>query len=216
MKKWAESQRSDVLGDEDWDYLEQVADVLAPLEELTLEVSKRAPQISMAVPIYYLLHDYLSHGSDREEGFEYLRDDIAAVVSAGFRKYQTYYWKMDELDSFYISLLIDPRHKHEDLEKELGEDADLVIGHIKKKLKSQYQRQRNSGRGSESRQYSQISTSISPMVWLKTSQMTTTCSFRGGGVMPMVILPLLRRHGTTCPYQCLACPWNGYSAQVGI
>lgn len=185
----------------------------------------------MAVPIYYLLHDYLSHGSDREEGFEYLRDDIAAAVSAGFRKYQTYNWKMDELDPFYTSLLIDPRHKHEDSEKELGEDAGLVIGHIKKKLKRQYprtlpidnrgvlgndkgheppeklslraryQRQWNSGRGSESRQY---------------SQMTTTGSFRGGGVMPMIILPLLRRQGTTCPYQRLACPWNGYSTQVGI
>lgn len=139
LKRWAEYQkRLEVFSEQDWVYLEKIKDILAPLEEYTLEVPKRAPQISMAVPIYYLLHDHLTEAANKDKKFESLHDDIAAAASRGFEKYLKYYLKMDDLDPFYI-LIIDPRFKHHLVHKDL-EDADDVISHVKKRLTELYLR----------------------------------------------------------------------------
>ncbi|ODQ74001.1 hypothetical protein LIPSTDRAFT_71089 [Lipomyces starkeyi NRRL Y-11557] len=70
IKKWIEHQTYlPLFTAEDWDHLQQIENVLAKFEEYTLAVSKRHPQISLAIPIYYELHDILLDASSREGEF---------------------------------------------------------------------------------------------------------------------------------------------------
>ncbi|KAK9428118.1 hypothetical protein V1505DRAFT_231285, partial [Lipomyces doorenjongii] len=68
---------------DDWLLLRQIATVLAKFEEFTLTVSKREPQISLAIPIYYELQDMLDDAASRQGEFSGLDLDIAQAVSAG-------------------------------------------------------------------------------------------------------------------------------------
>jgi hypothetical protein len=62
IKKWAEQCTSFAsFTPAEWSYLQQTADFLAKFEEFTLTVSKRQPRITLALPIYYELHDLLNN-----------------------------------------------------------------------------------------------------------------------------------------------------------
>ena len=118
IKKWGEQHLLFAyFDDNDWEYLQQIANLLAPLEEMTLEVSKKKPKISMAVPIYFVLHDVLHDAAEQVGDFTHLPDEIAAAASAGIGKYDKYFGKMDGLDPFYIAVVLDPRFKGRLLEK---------------------------------------------------------------------------------------------------
>jgi hypothetical protein len=124
---------------EDWDPPKQIESILTKFEEFTLTVSKRQPQISLVIPIYYELHDTLNDAVSRQGEFLHLDPDIASAVSAGISKYKKYYDFMDGQDAYYIALVLDPRFKTLLLEKELGKDtAPKVIKHIKELLHEQY------------------------------------------------------------------------------
>ncbi|KAK9427210.1 hypothetical protein V1505DRAFT_317976, partial [Lipomyces doorenjongii] len=78
IKKWIENQTYlPPFTAEDWDRLQQIEGVLAKFEEFTLTVSKRQPQISLAIPIYYELHDVLLDATSREGEFSGLDSEIA-------------------------------------------------------------------------------------------------------------------------------------------
>ncbi|KAK9327082.1 hypothetical protein V1520DRAFT_358308 [Lipomyces starkeyi] len=79
--------------------------------KLTLFVSNKRPQISLTVPIYYELHDLLDDTSERRGSFSRLDMDIALVVKNGMKKYENYYTFMDESDTYYAALVLDPRVK---------------------------------------------------------------------------------------------------------
>ncbi|KAL4888273.1 hypothetical protein BDV59DRAFT_188889 [Aspergillus ambiguus] len=97
------------------------------------------PQISLAIPIYYELHDILSDASAREGEFSGLRPDIASAVSRGLNKFKKYYDLMDGQDAYYVAQVLDPRFKKILLEKELGKvSAHKVIKHIKEFPHGQY------------------------------------------------------------------------------
>ncbi|KAK9427533.1 hypothetical protein V1505DRAFT_358692 [Lipomyces doorenjongii] len=70
-----------------WLLLRQIATVLAKFEKFTLTISKREPQISLAIPIYYELQDMLDDAASRQGEFSGLDLDIAQAVSAGLKKY---------------------------------------------------------------------------------------------------------------------------------
>ncbi|KAK9426941.1 hypothetical protein V1505DRAFT_389239 [Lipomyces doorenjongii] len=70
---------------DDWLLLQQIATVLAKFEEFTLTVSKREPQISLAIPMYYELQDMLDDAASRQGEFSGLDLDIAQAVSAGLK-----------------------------------------------------------------------------------------------------------------------------------
>ncbi len=120
--------------DVDWDYLQQIAMVLQRFYEHTEHVSRSAPQMSYAVPIYYDLHDIMNDAANQEGEFVNLNKDIATAVSLSLQRYQKYYDFMDSLDVYYIALILDPRYKTRLLEQELGDDANLIIQHIKEVL----------------------------------------------------------------------------------
>ena len=96
IKKWIECQNSfPAFIAEDWTYLEQISSVLAKFEEFTLVISKQSLQISLAIPIYYELHDLLNDASMMQGEFTSLDTSIAHAVSAGLIKYKKYYDFMD-------------------------------------------------------------------------------------------------------------------------
>jgi tRNA uridine 5-carbamoylmethylation protein Kti12 len=75
----------------DWSRLSQIHNILSKFNEFTLFVSEKKPQISLAVPIYYELHDLLDEASERKERFINLDEDISLAVKEGMKKYKKYY-----------------------------------------------------------------------------------------------------------------------------
>lgn len=141
IKKWIESHRElfPRFSDNDWAFMQQLAQVLGHFEELTLTVSKRQQQVSMLVPIYYELHDLLHDMVDRHGEFQALGSDLVAAARAGLQKFETYYEEMDGQDICYMALILDPRFKTSLLEKELGSDqAREITHHLKEVLERQY------------------------------------------------------------------------------
>ncbi|KAJ9482194.1 hypothetical protein VN97_g11246 [Penicillium thymicola] len=83
---------------QDWSRLEQIHTVLHKFHELTLFISKRNPQISLAVPIYYELHELLDDVTEGNGDFAKLDRDIIAAVKEGMKKYEKYSI-MDDCDT---------------------------------------------------------------------------------------------------------------------
>ncbi len=70
----------------------------------------------------------------REE-FTNLNTNISLTVSAGIKKYRKYYNFIDTQDTYYITLMLDPRFKILLLEKKLDKTAvSIVIAGIKELL----------------------------------------------------------------------------------
>ncbi|KAJ5982209.1 hypothetical protein N7451_012309 [Penicillium sp. IBT 35674x] len=140
IKKWIEHQNQfPPFLSEDWPQLQQLELILSKFDEFTLLVSRRQSQISLAIPIYYELHDMLEDAASAQGEFSDISSDIAAAVSAGMKKYKKYYELMDSQDAYYIALILDPRFKTLLLEKELGEmTAPKVIRTVKETLHMQY------------------------------------------------------------------------------
>jgi hAT family C-terminal dimerisation region len=125
---------------EDWSRLKQINMVLSKFDHFTSEVSKNAPQISMALPMYYELHELLHDASDRCGQFSELDLDLVAAVNEGLKKYKKYYTFMDESDIYYTTTILDPRIKGELILKELSEEdaGKEIIGAIRLSIHSRY------------------------------------------------------------------------------
>ncbi|KAF1817637.1 hypothetical protein P152DRAFT_454212, partial [Eremomyces bilateralis CBS 781.70] len=106
---------------EDWDFLEQIESILAKFDECTLVVSERPPRISLAISIYYKLHDILHDVASREGEFSGLHPDIVAAMSPDLQKFQEYCDLMDGQDTYSVAQVLDRRFKTLLLENELGE-----------------------------------------------------------------------------------------------
>ncbi|EED23391.1 hypothetical protein TSTA_068180 [Talaromyces stipitatus ATCC 10500] len=115
--------------DSDWQRLSQIHRILTKFNELTLFVSKRRPQISLAIPVYYGLYDLLSEGSELQGSFKELDPDIASALKEGLKKYMKYYTFMDESEIYYTVLILDPRVKGDLILKELEdkEAGNLIL-----------------------------------------------------------------------------------------
>lgn len=141
IKKWIEHQPYfPPFTTEDWARLQQIEGFLAKFEEFTLTVSKREPQITLAIPIYYELHDLLHDAASREGEFSDLHPEVSTAAAAGLKKFQKYYDLMDGQDAYYVALVLDPRFKTLLLDKDLGKvgGAPKVIAHIKELLHELY------------------------------------------------------------------------------
>jgi hypothetical protein len=115
--------------------------VLLKFNDFTLFVSKKRPQISLAVPIYYALHDLLDNAAERKGEFVGLDHDIALAVQEGIKKYDKYYTFMDASDVYYTALVLDPRVKGEMLIQELqadGNSGSLILQDLRSTLHQQY------------------------------------------------------------------------------
>jgi hypothetical protein len=89
IKKWIDHQVDfPPFSAEDWDRLQQIEGFLARFEEFTLTVSKRQPQITLAIPIYYELHDLLHDAASREGEFSALHPEISTAAAAGLKSFK--------------------------------------------------------------------------------------------------------------------------------
>jgi hypothetical protein len=66
------------------------------------------PQICLAVPVYYELHDLLYDVAERKEDFAHLDEDIASPVRGSIKKYMKYYTFMNVSDTYYAALVLGP------------------------------------------------------------------------------------------------------------
>ncbi|KAJ5267683.1 hypothetical protein N7478_010491 [Penicillium angulare] len=125
---------------QDWSWLEQIHTVLHKFNELTLFVSKRDPQISLAVPIYYELHELLEDMREGNGDFANLNQNIRAAVNEGMKKYEKYYSFMDDCDTYYTALVLDPRVKGELVLRELQDDnaGRMILETIRTNLHQVY------------------------------------------------------------------------------
>ena len=93
----------------------------------------------MTIPLYYKLYDFLHQGANREEIFADLDNDIATAIRQGLIKYQKYYTFMDNTDTYYTALILDPRVKGDLLLKELDtEVGQMIIDTIRKDIYTKY------------------------------------------------------------------------------
>ncbi|EED11419.1 conserved hypothetical protein [Talaromyces stipitatus ATCC 10500] len=67
--------------------------------------------MSLAVPIYYKLHDLLDKASKRKERFLDLDKDISLAVKEAMKKYKKHYTFIDTSDIYYTTLILDPQIK---------------------------------------------------------------------------------------------------------
>jgi hypothetical protein len=104
-----------------------------------LFVSEKQPQISLAIPVYYELHDLLHDAAERKEDFADLDQDISKAVKEGIKKYMKYYTFMDNSDIYYTALILDPRVKGDLLLHELEEDSgEIILQALRENINSQY------------------------------------------------------------------------------
>lgn len=126
----------------DWRRLDQLHLVLKQFEVLTRFVSRDRPQLSMAIPLYYRLHDLLYQTETVRGVFTHIDKDIQAAVYHAFGKYDKYYKLMEHVDAYYTSLVLDPRVKGDvfkshlvDSDQQAGKD---IITHIRTSLYAKY------------------------------------------------------------------------------
>ncbi|KAJ6087462.1 hypothetical protein N7467_006376 [Penicillium canescens] len=70
-----------------------------------------ALKISLVVLVYYELHDLLYNVAERKEDFADLNKDIAIAIRGSIKKYIKYYTFIDVSDTYYTTLVLDPRVK---------------------------------------------------------------------------------------------------------
>jgi hypothetical protein len=113
---------------QDWIQLGQLRDIFNKFNEFTLLVSKSKPQLSLSIALYYELVDFFQDAQNRQGLFVNIDESIIVAIQAGLAKYQKYYAFVDELDIYYIAMILDPRFKCELLKQELeDQDATLMI-----------------------------------------------------------------------------------------
>ena len=125
--------------DNKWLRLTQIHQVLAKFNGLTLFLSKR-PQISLAVLLYYELHDLLHKGSESQGAIAGLDHDIAYAIKEGLTKYKKYYTFIDNCDVYYTALILDPRVKRDLISSKIEdkEAGNLILKAICDNLYQRY------------------------------------------------------------------------------
>ena len=107
----------------DWERLQQIAILLEPFDDATLFLSRRRPQMSLIVPVYYKLHDLFENSINRQGIFSRLDRDMVQAARSGLEKFRKYYRRMDANDTYYAALILDPRVKGELLKKSLSDEV---------------------------------------------------------------------------------------------
>lgn len=103
--------------------LTDLRDVLDKFNEPTLLVSEEDPQVSLAVPIYYEIHDLLYAAYESIGLFAGIGEDVGSAVSGAIRKYSVYYDIMDaSTDVYYTTLALDSRVNGKLLKYELSDE----------------------------------------------------------------------------------------------
>ncbi|KAK9246143.1 hypothetical protein V1506DRAFT_457591, partial [Lipomyces tetrasporus] len=111
----------------DWNQLRQLRDILSKFDEFTRLVSHTKPQLSLSIALYYELEELFQDASNREGLFK----DADQVLYFGF---------VDEVNTYYIAMILDPRFKCELLKQELEDDvaASFLITQLRDFLHRHY------------------------------------------------------------------------------
>lgn len=125
---------------EDQIRLSYIHNVLLKLNEFTLFISEKRPQINLVLLIYYELHDLLHNAAECRDEFTDLAEDIAGAVERSIKKYMKYYTFMDATDIYYTTLVLDPQVKGALLVNKLGEEnaGRNILQNLRDKLHRRY------------------------------------------------------------------------------
>ncbi|KAK9244006.1 hypothetical protein V1506DRAFT_461956 [Lipomyces tetrasporus] len=107
----------------DWDQLRQLKNILAKFDEFTRLVSKSKPQLRLSIALYYELEEFFQDAKNRDGLFK----DTDISLYFGF---------VDEINVYYIAMILDPRFKCELLKQELANkaDASFIIEQLRELL----------------------------------------------------------------------------------
>jgi hypothetical protein len=105
-----------------------------------LSILKSKPQLSLSIALYYEIDDFFQDALNRRNQFVGVDESIVIAVQARLAKYEKYYAFVDEVDTYYIAMILDPRFKCELLKQELEdeESALVIIDQLQAFLHRQY------------------------------------------------------------------------------
>ncbi|KAK9384339.1 hypothetical protein V1515DRAFT_583057 [Lipomyces mesembrius] len=124
---------------QDWNQLRQLRDILGKFDEFTQLVSHSKPQLSLSIALYYELEELFQDASNREGLLQDADQVLVSAVRAGLGKYE-YFAFVDEVNTYYIAMILDPRFKCELLKQELEDDvaASFLITQLRDFLHLHY------------------------------------------------------------------------------
>ncbi|KAK9243179.1 hypothetical protein V1506DRAFT_463480, partial [Lipomyces tetrasporus] len=116
----------------DWDQLRQLKNILDKFDEFTRLVSKSKPQLSLSIALYYELEEFFQ---DAKNGDGLFKDTDLSL----------YFGFVDEIDDYYIAMILDPRFKCELLKQEIADkaDASFLIKQMRELLHKLYLPEQN-------------------------------------------------------------------------
>ena len=122
---------------EQWKCLTQIRDLLLPFEEITRQVSRDEPTLSMIPSLYVKMEKLLKSIINKEGDYASFNTSLVTAATKGYEKFKEYYNSMKKNDIYWVTCVLDPRIKTKWLKRNIPE-ADEIIGRIKGYLKRAY------------------------------------------------------------------------------
>ncbi|KAK9384285.1 hypothetical protein V1515DRAFT_401052 [Lipomyces mesembrius] len=91
---------------QDWNQLRQLRDILS--DEFKRLVSHTKPQLSLSIALYYELEELFQDARNREGLVKDTDQVLVSSVQADFGKYAKYFAFVDEVNTYYAAMILDP------------------------------------------------------------------------------------------------------------
>ena len=118
--------------------LNQLACVLRPFKEHTLQVSRSMPSISKSLEIYWDLEELLNSVINREGKFSEINQPLRDAFKKGKEKYVKYRSRLERNAMIYAAHTLDPRCKSSMIQDMMPTEATTVITSVKKYFKEEW------------------------------------------------------------------------------
>jgi len=99
------------LSTKEWLHLIEIKRVLAFFDNTTQMVSTSEALIWQAIPIYYIMSDYMNDIIERKEEWQNVSPEMVAATKVGKKKFDKYYEKMDRNIVYFVGTLLNPCYK---------------------------------------------------------------------------------------------------------
>lgn len=118
--------------------LNQLACVLRPFKEHTLQVSRSMPSIAKSLEIYWDLEELINSVINGEGKFSEINQPLRDAFKKGKEKYIKYRSKLERNAVIYAAHTLDPRCKSSMIQDMMPTEATTVITSVKKYFKKEW------------------------------------------------------------------------------